>query len=114
MSYDFDDQRFLITGAGRGLGKHLAEHLARLGATVGVVDIDGEGSRATALEIERSGGTAFAYEGDVGLRETFVRVAADFAGRGGRIDAIVNNAMILHYCPVEDVEPERLSAMLDV
>jgi NAD(P)-dependent dehydrogenase (short-subunit alcohol dehydrogenase family) len=114
VSYDFNDRYFLVTGAGRGLGRHLAGHLAGLGATVGVVDIDGDNCRRAAAEIEQAGGSAFAYEGDIGRRQTFSEVAKDFAGRGGRIDAIVNNAMILHYCPVQEVAPERLGAMIDV
>ena len=114
MQYDFTDKYFLITGAGRGLGRHLALHLAGFGATVGVVDIDGAGSRKTAADIAKASGKAFAYEGDVARRETFRDVTREFAGHGKRIDAIVNNAMILHYSPVEAVEPERLSAMLDV
>ena len=114
MKYDFSDKYFLITGAGRGLGKHLAQHLAGFAAVVGVADIDGDNCRGTVAEIEQAGGNAFAYEGDIAGRETFMHVADDFARKGGRIDAIVNNAMILHYCPVQEVEPERLSAMLDV
>ncbi len=114
MTYRFDDKHVLITGAGRGLGAHLARHLASLGATVAVVDIDGGNARATASEVERAGGKAFAYEGDVGVRDTYLDIAARFARANGRIDAIVNNAMILHYCPVEQVEPARLGAMLDV
>ena len=114
MQHDFNDKYFLITGAGRGLGRHLARHLAGFGATVAAVDIDGASCRDTAAAIAKAGGKAVAYEGDIARRETFRDVARDFAGRGGRIDAIVNNAMILHYCPVEEVEPERLAAMLDV
>jgi 3-oxoacyl-[acyl-carrier protein] reductase len=114
MQHDFSDKYFLITGAGRGLGRHLARHLAGFGATVAAVDIDGESSRKTAADIVKAGGKAFAYAGDIASRETFRHVARDFAGHGGRIDAIVNNAMILHYCPVQDVETERLGAMLDV
>ena len=114
VNHDFRDKYFLITGAGRGLGRHLALHLAGFGATVGVVDIDGESCRSTAAEIAKAGGKAFAYAGDIARRETYQKVARDFAGVGGRIDAIVNNAMILHYSPVENVEPERLAAMLDV
>lgn len=114
MRHDFSDNWFLITGAGRGLGRHVAEHLAGFGATVGVADIDDDNCRKTVAAIEHAGGNAFAYAGDVSSRDIFMRTADDFASRGGRIDAIVNNAMILHYCPVEDIEPERLSAMLDV
>lgn len=114
MKHDFSDRYYLITGAGRGLGKHLAAHLAGFGATVGVADIDGDNCESAAAEIEKGGGKAFAYAGDISVRDTFFDVARDFAGRGGHIDAIVNNAMILKYCPVEDVEPQQLGAMLDV
>jgi meso-butanediol dehydrogenase/(S,S)-butanediol dehydrogenase/diacetyl reductase len=114
MKHDFSERYFLITGAGRGLGRHLAEHLAGFGATVGVADIDGDNCAEAVAAIEHAGGNAFAYEGDVAKRETFLEIAGDFAGQGGRIDAIVNNAMILHYCPIQDVEPGRLTAMLDV
>jgi len=114
MKHDFSDKHILITGAGRGLGRHLAQHLAGFGAAVGVADIDGYNCRETAAAVERAGGDAIAYEGDISKRDVYLQVAADFAAKHGRIDAIVNNAMILHYCPVQDVEADRLDAMLDV
>jgi len=114
MKHDFSDRFVLITGAGRGLGRHLAETLAEFGATIGVADIDADGCKATVSAIDHAGGNAFAYPCDVGKRDDFLAMAADFAGQGGRIDAIVNNAMILHYCPIQEVEPDRLTAMLDV
>lgn len=114
MSYDFSDRYFLITGAGRGLGAHLAEYLAGSGATVGVADIDGENADSVAGEIVESGGKAMALVGDIGNRKTFLKLADEFANQGERIDAIVNNAMILKYGPVETVEPELLNAMLGV
>lgn len=97
MQHDFNDKSFLITGAGRGLGKHLAQYLAGFGATVGVADIDGGNARNAAAEIERAGGRAIAYEADVGARDAYIEVADDFARRAGRIDAIVNNAMMLRH-----------------
>lgn len=114
MKHDFSDRYFLITGAGRGLGRHLAEYLAGFGATIGVADIDAEGCRSTVAAIEHAGGNAYGYPGDVSDRSTFREMAADFASHGGRIDAIVNNAMILRYCPLEAVESEMLDPMLDV
>jgi NAD(P)-dependent dehydrogenase (short-subunit alcohol dehydrogenase family) len=114
MKHDFSDKFILITGAGRGLGRHAAETLAGFGATIGVADIDADSCRSTVAAIEHAGGNAVALPGDVSVRETFVAIAEEFAQIGGRIDAIVNNAMILHYCPLEQVAPDRLDAMLDV
>ncbi len=114
IQHDFSDRHILITGAGRGLGRHLARYLADAGATVGVADIAGDSAADTAAVISTAGGRAHAYAGDVSKQQVFADMAADFADRCGRIDAVVNNAMILHYCAVEDVEPQRLGAMLDV
>jgi NAD(P)-dependent dehydrogenase (short-subunit alcohol dehydrogenase family) len=100
MQHDFSDKYFLITGAGRGLGQHLAEHLAGYGATVGVADIDGDNAERAAAKIRRSGGEAFAYDGDIADRNTFIRIAGEFSDLGGRVDAIVNNAMLLKYGPI--------------
>jgi 3-oxoacyl-[acyl-carrier protein] reductase len=114
MKHDFSDRFFLITGAGRGLGRHLAETLAGYGATVGVADIDADHCHDTVAAIDHAGGNALAYVCDVADRSSFADMAADFAGHGGRIDAIVNNAMLLKYCPLQEVEHATLSAMLDV
>jgi 3-oxoacyl-[acyl-carrier protein] reductase len=114
MKHDFSDRYYLITGAGRGLGRHLAETLAGFGATVGVADIDGDSSTDTVAAITHAGGNAYAYDGDISVRETFLAIASEFADHGGRIDGIVNNAMLLRYCPLQDVEPEGLGAMIDV
>lgn len=114
MKPDLANHYILITGAGRGLGRHLAAHLAACGAVVGVSDIDAATCTATVAELISEGFDAHAYVGDVADRDTFLRIAADFATLGGRIDAIVNNAMLLHYCPIEQVEPGRLGIMLDV
>ena len=114
MQHDFSDKNILITGAGRGLGRDAALHLNGCGAAVGIADIDSDSAYSVAAEINDSGGTAFAYSADVSDPDAFEELVADFAGKCGRIDAIINNAMILHYSPVEDVATERLDAMLDV
>jgi len=114
MQHDFSDRYFLITGAGRGLGRHLAETLAGYGATVGVADVDGASCASTVRAIEHAGGNAFAYECDVAAPDAFRDMAREFAGVGGRIDAIVNNAMLLRYAPLEAVAADDLDAMLAV
>ena len=114
MKPDLTDQTILITGAGRGLGKHAALHLASCGAIIGVADIDGNIARQTITEIENNGGKAIPYVGNMAEKDIFEQVAADFAGEKGRIDAIINNAMLLRYSPVQEVDEETLSNMLDI
>ncbi len=114
MKPDLSKHYILITGAGRGLGRHLALHLADCGAIIGVADLDPATSADTANAIKAKGHEAHAYAGDVSDQKTFDRIADAFAGKGGRIDAIINNAMLLFYCPVEQVTDEKLTAMMNV
>jgi len=114
IQYDFDDLAVLITGAGRGLGRSVAEKLASCGATVGLVDIDAQNCNATRERIQGSGGRAFAYPVDVALRSAFAEAAGSFASQCGRIDAVVNNAMLLRYEPIEQVTEDVLDRMLGI
>jgi len=108
---DLSGQHVLVTGAARGLGRSVAEKLARCGATVAVTDIDAGGCDAVAAGICSTGGAALAYPFDVALRDEFMQAAARFAAHCGRIDAVVNNAMLLRYEPVEHITAETLSRM---
>jgi len=108
---DLSGQYVFITGAARGLGRSVAEKLAGCGATVAVTDIDADGCSRVAEEIRAAGGAAFAYPVDVALRGELMDAAARFAAHGGRIDAVVNNAMLLKYEPVEKITPETLTRM---
>src|SRR5687767_11421014 len=114
MKPDLSAHCILITGAGRGLGRHLALHLADCGAIIGVADLDPVTSAETANAIKAKGFEAHAYGGDMGDQRTFDRIADSFAAKTGRIDAIINNAMLLHYCPVEQVTDDKLTAMMNV
>lgn len=108
---DLSGQNVFITGAARGLGRSMAEKLSGCGATVAVTDVEADGCEEVARAIRAAGGAAFAYRVDVALRDEFMHCAAQFAGRCGRIDAVVNNAMLLRYEPVEKITPETLARM---
>jgi meso-butanediol dehydrogenase / (S,S)-butanediol dehydrogenase / diacetyl reductase len=114
IQHDFSELAVLVTGAGRGLGRSTGEKLASCGATVGLVDIDGESVTAVAAGIRKAGGKAFAYGVDISDRIAFAKAAAQFAAERGRIDAVVNNAMVLRYEPIEKVTEEVLEQMLAV
>jgi NAD(P)-dependent dehydrogenase (short-subunit alcohol dehydrogenase family) len=59
------DKVALITGAGSGIGQATAVLFAREGARVAVVDLREDAAKATAEQIERSGGQALAIRADV-------------------------------------------------
>ena len=94
----------IVTGAGRGIGRAIALHLAESGASVLVndsgVELDGSGGSAAvaasvADEIVRRGGRALACAESVGTFEAAQRIVALAQETFGRIDVLVNNAGIV-------------------
>jgi 2-hydroxycyclohexanecarboxyl-CoA dehydrogenase len=79
----------LVTGAGRGIGKAIAERLAAEGAKVAVADIDPATAAATASEIGRG---AIAVTMDVTDGASVRDAVAETAKHLGPIDVLVNNA----------------------
>jgi 3-oxoacyl-[acyl-carrier protein] reductase len=95
----------LVTGAGRGLGRAIAERLGRDGYSVVAVDVDGESAAATAAGV---GGTG--YPCDVSDR-TAVRRLAEAVGP---VDVLVNNAGIWAYGSVIAAADEDIDRVLAV
>jgi len=114
IQHNFSELAILVTGAGRGLGRSVAEKLASCGATVGLIDVDGDNCNAVAAVIRETGGKAHPFVADVANRTAFADAAARFARERGRIDAVVNNAMLLRYEPIEKVTDEVLDRMLGI
>jgi 3-oxoacyl-[acyl-carrier protein] reductase len=104
----------LVTGAGRGIGRAIAEKLAREGARVVVNDLDAEPARETIAAIEQCGGTAVACAGSVteaGFGERFVKAALDSYGG---LDIIVNNAGFTWDSVIQKMSDEQFQAIMDV
>ena len=91
-----DNKIVIVTGAGRGIGRAIAEKLAFEGATVVVTDINGPSARDTAQAI---GGSAIAMHADVTSRDSVRTVAEQVKSRFGRIDVLVNNAALFAALP---------------
>jgi NAD(P)-dependent dehydrogenase (short-subunit alcohol dehydrogenase family) len=92
----------LVTGAGQGLGRAIAEACVAAGARVGVNDLDPATAAGTAASL---GESALALPGDVGdeaVPASLVRAAIE---RWGRLDGLVCNAGILDYHPFLELEP---------
>jgi meso-butanediol dehydrogenase / (S,S)-butanediol dehydrogenase / diacetyl reductase len=108
------EQSILITGAARGLGLAMGVGLARLGAVVGLVDIDAEGVASGAEQIRSAGGRAHSYQADVSDRTALLAVADTFARETQGLDAVINNAMLLRYEPIAAVSATIADQMLGV
>jgi 2-hydroxycyclohexanecarboxyl-CoA dehydrogenase len=79
----------IVTGAGQGIGRGIAEKLAAEGATVAVTDVNETTAKETADAI---GGDAVGIRADVTSRESVEAMVAQVHRQFGRIDVLVNNA----------------------
>ncbi|HUC49149.1 MAG TPA: glucose 1-dehydrogenase [Xanthobacteraceae bacterium] len=83
----------LVTGAGSGIGKCIAETYAREGARVAVVDVNGDAAKEVARGI---GNSAIALRCDVTSKEEFAGVVEETVAALGGLDILVNNAGATH------------------
>jgi NAD(P)-dependent dehydrogenase (short-subunit alcohol dehydrogenase family) len=86
----------VVTGAGRGIGKVLAEAFAAEGADVVISDIDPGRLAEVAGQIESGGGSVLATPGDVTDESDVAALLQAAADKYGRIDVLVNNAGIYY------------------
>ncbi|MBL1270830.1 MAG: 3-hydroxybutyrate dehydrogenase [Marinobacter maritimus] len=90
----------LITGAGRGIGRAIAEHYGREGARVAVADLTLESAQEAVDAIEKAGGTAMALAMDVTDEAAVDAGVAAVVEAWGGLDIAVANAGIQHIDPV--------------
>jgi NAD(P)-dependent dehydrogenase (short-subunit alcohol dehydrogenase family) len=88
----FRGRTALVTGGGRGIGRAIALRLAREGAAVAVVDIDGDPARAVVKEIAALGRTGVALAADVGDEAAAERAVRNAEKALGPLAVLVNNA----------------------
>ena len=83
----------IVTGAARGIGRAIARRMAEEGAAVGLLDRDGDGAAAIAVEINRTGRAA-AVQVDVSDSDAVRRAVTEVAQKLGPPTILVNNAGI--------------------
>jgi rhamnulose-1-phosphate aldolase/alcohol dehydrogenase len=106
----------LVTGGASGIGKAIAQKLAKEGAHVVIADIALDGAQAVADEICQSNGfkRAVAVKCNVTREDEVVRAFKVAAAAFGGVDIVVNNAGIATSNPIEDTTLEEWQRNMDI
>lgn len=90
----------LVTGAARGIGLATTRAFLADGWRVAMVDYDADALNDASRELADAG--AFAITADVSDPDQVQAMVAEALARGGRIDAVVNNAGVADFGPIEE------------
>lgn len=104
----------LITGGGRGIGKAIAEALAKRGANTVIVDVDTAIAQTAATELRQYGMRSLALKADVSnaaeVRRMFEQTVTEF----GRVEVLVNNAGITRDGLLMRMKDEDWDAVINI
>lgn len=98
------DRLAVVTGAGRGIGRGIAERLSYAGASVAIIDIDHDLAVEAARSLCDRGYSSLPFNVDVSNRGDVMRVFQDIRERLGSPDILVNNAGIYRSKTLLDVD----------
>jgi NAD(P)-dependent dehydrogenase (short-subunit alcohol dehydrogenase family) len=111
----FSERMAVVTGAGSGLGRAIAQMLARRGAAVAAIDIDGATAQETAQLITTAGGRAAGYRADVSRANEMDEAITAAIRDLGALEIMVNNAGILDgYFNVDELDEEVWRRVIDI
>lgn len=107
------EQRAIVTGGGRGIGRAIALRFAREGAAVVVTARTAAEVDGVAEEIRAAGGRAASVAADVSQAADCEKVYRAATEKFGGVDILVNNAGVLGpVLPVQEISPEEWDAVL--
>lgn len=108
------DQVVIVTGAARGLGRHIAMRLAREGARVALCARTAAELESLASDISGAGGACLVVPTDLRRRNDISRCVESVHAQWGPVDILVNNAGIGTYKPFMDHSVTELDDIIDI
>jgi glucose 1-dehydrogenase len=110
----FKDKVCLVTGGASGIGRATCKRFADEGAVVVVIDINEESGNETVTMITEAGGRAIFIKTDVSVSADVQAVEKRVVNEFGRIDVLVNNAAIMTFKRVVDLEDDEWDRVIAV
>jgi NAD(P)-dependent dehydrogenase (short-subunit alcohol dehydrogenase family) len=104
----------IVTGAGSGIGRAIAERLAEEGGQVLCVDINSDTIAVTVDEICRTGASAAGFTADVSNPDQVNAFVVECVRRYGKVDVLVNNAGVNIPGVFHEVSDTVIDKTLDV
>ena len=109
---DLAGKTVVVTGAGKGIGRAIAERFGAAGSSVVVNDVDAPSAEAVAAGIVEAGGAALAAGADVSDGEQVAAMFAATMETYGTVDVLVNNAGLvspmLHFFDADEAWWRRI------
>ncbi len=111
---DFKGQVALVTGGARGIGKTIAQNLAKKGVNLAIADVSADSAAETAKELSALGVKTRPFSLDVSKSDQVLKAFGDIAGEFGKIDIVVNNAGITRDGLVLRMKEEDWDAVINI
>jgi glucose 1-dehydrogenase/3-oxoacyl-[acyl-carrier protein] reductase len=112
--HDLTNRVALVTGAGSGIGRGIAQRLAAFGARVVVADINPPAGDETVQMVESEGGSALFRRTDVSIKSDVDAMVAATLEHFGRVDYLVNNAGLVTMTPFLELPEEEWDLVMNV